>query len=301
VLGKSTSVALVVAGVCFALPAMMACAQSAPAPITGLPAPEQAAPEQAQPQTEQTATPVLLELFTSEGCSSCPPAEDLLSKLDGTVAPSGQQIVVLSEHVTYWNHLGWNDPFSKQLFTDRQSNYSDKFGTDEVYTPEIVVNGARDVLGSDRDAVLQAVKLEGLPLALNLHVLSVRPNGDRLTVVFSVEGKVPQAGAEIYAVLADDAETRRVTAGENAGRTLVHVAVARAVGQSTVLRPGEQTMVSIPMPLSAQAMSASGRRLILIAQMPGQGRVVGLASQEMPIPAGNPARQMARAITLETR
>jgi hypothetical protein len=244
---------------------------------------------------------VLLELFTSEGCSSCPPADELLSKLNGTVAPSGQQIIALSEHVTYWNHLGWTDPFSQELFTDRQTNYSEKFGTDEVFTPEIVVNGTRSANGSDRAAVLQAVKLEGLPLALDLHVLSLHPNSSALTVVFTAEGKVPAGGAEIYAVIADETETRHILRGENAGRTIVHVAIARSVGKSVVLHPGDQTMVSIPAPPPLKIQPEGPRRLVLIAQLPGQGRVVGLASQELDAPAGNPSHQLARASTLETR
>jgi hypothetical protein len=284
-----------VAGIFLALPATRLRAQAEASPLPSVPNVPQQAP------MTRPATPVLVELFTSEGCSSCPPADDLLGKLNGTVAPSGQQIVVLSEHVTYWNRLGWSDPFSQPFFTDRQTNYSDKFGTDEVYTPEVVVNGARDANGSDRNAVLQAVKLEGLPLALDLHVLSLHPNNGRLTVVFTAEGKVPTAGAEVYAVLVSDSETRHVTGGENTGRTLMHVSVARSVGKSVVLRAGEQTMVSLPLPPPEKIQPESPRRLILIAQLPGQGRVIGLTSQKLDPATGKPAHQLAQASTLETR
>jgi hypothetical protein len=107
------------------------------------------APAQA---TALAQTPVrrvaLLELFTSEGCSSCPPADDLLRQLNGR-AFAGVQIVGLSEHVTYWNHDGWADPFSQEMFTARQAGYADRFRLDSSYTPQLVINGAQQMVGSD--------------------------------------------------------------------------------------------------------------------------------------------------------
>lgn len=226
-------------------------------------------------------TPVLVELFTSEGCSSCPPADALLAKLDGKVSPSGQQIIALSEHVTYWDQLGWKDPFSLQFFTDRQNAYAERMGQDEVYTPQVVVNGDSQVVGSDHDAVVKAITMEGLPMPLEITILSHHPNGANLSVMFTASGKVPRGGADVYAVLTDDHDSEQVLHGENAGRTLAHVAVARSVGKSTLLREGDQTLVTIPLTAALRNQPLTGKHLVLIAQLRGQGRVVGLATEEM--------------------
>ena len=170
--------------------------------------------------------PVLVELFTSEGCSDCPPADALLAKLDATQPITGAQAIVLSEHVTYWNHQGWTDPFSLDAMTDRQEQYVRQFGLESSYTPQMVVDGSEQFVGSNARALVAAVEKEVNKPKQSLAIAEAKWNDG--AAQFSIHADVP-AGTKLIAALAADATHSEVARGENAGRTLHHIAVVRVM------------------------------------------------------------------------
>jgi len=223
---------------------------------------------------------ILVELFTSEGCSSCPPADALLRQIDGTRPSADQLIVGISEHVTYWNSLGWTDPFSSSIYTDRQNAYGVRFGLDSVYTPQMVVNGTDQFVGSDKSSLENAIRKEqGHVSPIALRILSSSLAGNSLAVSFSAVGDASARGADIIAVLADDTDRSSVLRGENSGRALSHVAVARTLLRVGKLQATAQQTVQIPVPSSIR--TTAGHHLILFAQEPGNGPILGADSRPL--------------------
>ena len=227
----------------------------------------------------QTAThPVLVELFTSEGCSSCPPADALLKKINGYRVSSGQLVVALSEHVTYWNQLGWADPFSAETWTDRQSRYSDRFHLDSVYTPQVVVNGDVQMSGSDAQGILRAVRAQEPSSPLQLRIDAASAQAGAVSVTYTVSGSA-SSPVELYAVIADDMATSSVLRGENSGRTLMHVAVARNLTRIGSVKADGTATISLHAPAVIQGQPETPRHLVLFAQAPGQGKVLAIESK----------------------
>ena len=224
---------------------------------------------------------VLVELFTSEGCSSCPPADALLGKINGRETGSGELVVGLSEHVTYWNQLGWTDPFSQALFTARQSAYGARFRLDSVYTPQMVVNGTAQVVGSDARALLEALGKQR-ESDVGLRIDAMGADAEKAgTVTFSVMGAVPRGGLDIYAVVAEDMQRSSVARGENAGRRLAHVAVARTMMRVATMKEAGSKTVSIGVPGWLSGQAHGGRHLVLFAQEAGLGPVVAVESRAL--------------------
>lgn len=174
--------------------------------------------------------PVLAELFTSEGCSSCPPADDLLRWLIDEQPIPGVEVIALGEHVDYWNRLGWTDPFSSPEFSRRQEDYAKAFRTDRIYTPQLVVDGRLEVVGSNRTAV-RAALAEAATLPHATVVLSSEAGADgRASARVSVTG-VPASTARstlsVTLAVVEDGLLTEVLRGENARRQLRHSAVVR--------------------------------------------------------------------------
>jgi hypothetical protein len=221
---------------------------------------------------------VLLELFTSEGCSSCPPADALLRKLDGMRAADGALMVGLGEHVTYWNSLGWRDRFSSEVYTARQQAYGDRFHLDSVYTPQMVVNGQAQRVGSDEQGIARAIAAADAS-GVRLRIASARVVEGRLAVTYALAGAAP-AGAEVWAAVADDRATTDVKRGENSGRQLAHVAVARSLTRVGDAAAGEAT-VSLALPEVMAGQEKTGRYVVVFVQEAGYGRVLAVESRAL--------------------
>jgi hypothetical protein len=219
--------------------------------------------------------PVLVELFTSEGCSSCPPADALLARLDASQFVPGAQAIVLSEHVTYWNQLGWRDPFSSDAMTERQQHYAAHFGLDSVYTPQAVVDGAAEMVGNDTGALSRAISRAALTPKADITIENVQWSGD--AVHFSVRAAAG-AHATLTVVLAEDATQSTVARGENAGRTLHHVAVVRALEQTAgSSADGRPLVLKLPM----QHSNSTPLRLVAFLTSPSSGHVLAVAEQSI--------------------
>ena len=177
-------------------------------------------------------TPVLVELFTSEGCSDCPPADALLERLDRTQPVAAAQLIVLSEHVDYWNGIGWRDPYSSHSYSERQNAYAGLFRLSSVYTPQMVVDGKFEFVGSDERRALAAAETAAKLEKVNVSFSGAHLESDRVLMVHLDAGQLPSSSggpASVLLAVADEKDESHVSGGENGGRTLRHIAVVRSL------------------------------------------------------------------------
>jgi len=188
-------------------------------------------------QSTADRVPVIAELFTSEGCSSCPPADALLEMLLQEQPIKGVYVIPLSEHVTYWDHQGWKDPFSAQQYTVRQQQYGLRFNIESIYTPQLVVDGARELVGSDKRAIERALADQAKTPKPVLTVTATVADGS-LNMAAAGPGLTAEKDADLVFAVTEDHLVIDVPRGENAKRTLKHSGVVRwlksagAVGSS---------------------------------------------------------------------
>jgi hypothetical protein len=226
---------------------------------------------------ERPGSAVIVELFTSEGCSSCPPADAMLRQINLKQIGAEQLIVGISEHVTYWNYLGWKDPFSSPEFTDRQEAYASRLSLEGPYTPQMVVNGREQFVGGDAGALQKSLRDEARQAHLDLSILSTALSSSGMDVKFSVAGEMSKP-LDIVAVLTDDADQSTVLRGENGGRLLQHVSVARSLARVATVGDAAQMSVHIAFPDGFRLHTGSGHHLILFAQQQHQGAIEGAAT-----------------------
>jgi hypothetical protein len=223
--------------------------------------------------------PLLVELFTSEGCSSCPPADAFLQELDRQPL-AGAEMIVLSEHVDYWNHIGWKDPYSARFYSDRQGTYANRFDLDGPYTPQMVVDGNSEFVGSDPELARKAFdRALAVPkIAVRLSAISVDAGN---TLHAHVEtGAVPSDADVVMAIALNHAESQ-VLRGENGGRTLTHTAVVRKMVKIGTAQHGPAFAQEVQVKLEPGS-ARDNLRVIVFVQEVHQGRVLGAAVARVP-------------------
>jgi hypothetical protein len=222
---------------------------------------------------KEGATPVIVELFSSEGCSSCPPAEGYLAQLDRSQSVDGVTVLALEEHVDYWDHLGWADPFAQGEFGERQHRYASVLADHGVYTPEIVIDGHALVEGGDEEQAARDMQASAREprarVALVLHgsVVDVDVTG----VTAAAEGD----GAEVWLAVTESGLESHVESGENAGRRLTHAPVVRALRRlGTVTGDAFRTQTVVD---AALAWKPRALRIVVFVQEATSRRIVGSA------------------------
>jgi hypothetical protein len=225
-------------------------------------------------------TPVLVELFTSEGCSSCPPADALLIKLDQEQPLAGAQIIILEEHVDYWEGQGWHDRFSSHQFTDRQNVYGTRFKVESVYTPQMVVDGSEQFVGTDVAKAKQALTHSAQTAKIGLQLSAISVDHRHVSGAVSIAaGSAALPKGDLFAALVDPTAETDVRGGENGGRKLHHAGVVRSLVRIGSL----QNLAGGPVKFTLTAPSDAApdkERVVVFAQKDGQGAVIGAVQTE---------------------
>lgn len=241
------------------------------------------------PSATKHTTPVspgfaLVELFTSEGCSSCPSADRLAAKVQKQYAD--EPVYFLAFHVDYWNHLGWKDVFSDADYSKRQRNYAGYLKIDGVYTPQMVVNGKTEFVGSDEHALQTAIQ-KNLQKTTNeqLSISNVMLSTNKLSLQYKAGGDIHHS-ALLIAFVQKSGQTQ-VKAGENSGRTLAHINIVRKL-QSIPFNGQDGGTARLDLP---EGFNTSGWEVISFVQNTATGEI--LAAQKTSLP-GNETAEMKR-------
>jgi len=225
------------------------------------------------------AHPILVELFTSEGCSSCPPADEFVQKLDTLQPVPGAQLIILSEHVDYWDHDGWKDPNSSHALTERQDSYVHALRQSTPYTPEIIVDGTKELKISDAHDVETVFQQAAAAAKIPVHITEVAVNKDApntLRAHVDADASADEHNADLFLAIALDHVDSQVLRGENGGRHLTHVAVVQQIAKIGKLSRGKSLAQDVQLKLKP-GMSLDQIRVVAFAQEPGPGKLLGAA------------------------
>ena len=225
-------------------------------------------------------TPILVELFTSEGCSDCPPADAFLQDLDQQPFP-GAEMIVLSEHVDYWNHDGWTDPYSSHFYSERQEAYASEFALRSVYTPQMVVDGSSQFVGSNQAEATKAfaAAVAAPKIGIRLSSLSL-DSANALRARVETDALPSGHKADVYLAIALNHAESQVSAGENAGRRISHTAVVRIMNKVGSIQKDHAFAQDIQVKLPSN-LPADDLRVVAFVQQAHQGRILAVTMQAL--------------------
>jgi hypothetical protein len=229
-------------------------------------------------KTTESGTPrkaVVVELFTSEGCSSCPPADELLGRLRRELSAKNVQVIPLGFHVDYWDGLGWKDRFSSAKFTQRQEQYAQALKVEGPYTPEMVVDGAVEFVGNDAGRAQSTIRQQASQLE-TAQVKIATAGADQLSIQVKGPAGSSNGNALVMLAITEDNLTTQVGSGENGGRTLHHAAVVRDLRQVGALKHGG-IETTVPLKLEKDWKRNDLRAVVFIQNGPS-GKIEGAAS-----------------------
>ena len=220
--------------------------------------------------------PILVELFTSEGCSSCPPADALLEKMDALQPVAGAQLIVLSEHVDYWDHDGWKDPNSSAALSERQTTYCKALGLSSRYTPQFIVDGTIELHADNPQQANQVLHDANVAPAVPVRIGEVSVDGAVLRALIQADGNSSDHNAEVYVVVALNRVESQVLHGENGGHRLTHVAVVQQLTKVGKLQKGKSFEQTVQLKLKP-GTDPKNIRIVALVQEPGSGKLLGAA------------------------
>ena len=188
----------------------------------------------------------IVELFTSESCSSCPPADKLIGELSRKYKKENRNVFLLAFHVDYWNHLNWKDPFSSPEFSQRQRDYANSFRSRRIYTPQMIINGQKEFVGSQKNTAIETIETAlSLPGKTSLHIDKKSSNSSKtLHIIYEIYN-APK-NSQLNLALVESGLTRQISSGENSGRTLHLDNVVRAFSTQKVENPEGEIKIAIP-------------------------------------------------------
>ena len=234
------------------------------------------------PDAQPATVPIVIELFTSEGCSSCPPADVFVQKLDTYQPIQGAQLIVLSVHVTYWDQQGWKDPNSSAALTERQSSYEAALGQKDSFTPQMIINGDQQVSLENPQHIQDVLEKERATPRIPVRVTSVTvdsANPSLLRAHIETDANPGKHNADVYVALALDHVESQVLRGENGGKHLVHVGVVQQLTKVGKLSKGKTFSDDVQLKLKP-GEDPRNLRFVAFVQESGPGKLLGAAMRD---------------------